>query len=262
MGSGSGIRTTPGATVQAPGSVQMRPESALILVEVCVDASAESELMPSSSRYKSVTGDEGQVLGQHEARGGVAHRVDGAHQAHRGGAHSGAVVVAVLAVVHEVDDHHRLALDLDAVATPTFGGLWPVGHLVHGRPGHVVEDDPGYAGHLAHDLEADRTHGAGRDVHARGAQVDLGGDPLDDLLQVGIELDVEPGCDVPDDRTPGGGEDAWLPQHRDLIHRLAEAVDVAHHDRLVVRRVVRDLADPDEVDALGQAGHRQWQHVV
>ena len=47
-----------------------------------------------------------------------------------------------------------------------------------------------------------------------------------------------------------------------LVHRLAEAVDLAHHDGLVVRRVVGDLADPHLVDPLRQRGQRQRQHVV
>ncbi len=74
--------------------------------------------------------------------------------------------------------------------------------------------------------------------------------------------DAEPGRDLPYDAAPRHRQDAGLPEHRLLLHRLAEAEDVAHDDRLVVGRVVGDLLHPDLVDALRERGQRQRQHVV
>ena len=82
----------------------------------------------------------GQVQRGDEARGRRDDGVDGVDQPHRGGDHPGDVVVAVLAVVGEVDGHHRLALDLDPVAAVALGRLRPVGHLLGVRAGDVLED--------------------------------------------------------------------------------------------------------------------------
>ena len=53
-----------------------------------------------------------------------------------------------------------------------------------------------------------------------------------------------------------------MPEEAELVHGLAEAEQVTHDHRLVVGGVVADLHDPHLVDALGQAGHDQRQHVV
>ena len=62
------------------------------------------------------------------------------------------------AVVGEVEPHHRLALDLDPVATAALRRLRPLRLLVDVGAGDVVEDDPRLAVDLADHLEPDGAH--------------------------------------------------------------------------------------------------------
>ena len=77
----------------------------------------------------------------------------------RGGDHPGDVVVAVLAVVGEVDVHHRLAGDLDPVAAVrALRRLLPLGDLLGVGAGDVLEHHARDAVDLADDRELHRAH--------------------------------------------------------------------------------------------------------
>src|SRR5689334_13854900 len=251
------MRRTPGATCQAPGSVQFTPESGLIRTAVGGRDWPKFAwwFMRPSSTDQTTTRDQGQVLGHDDAARSVTDGLDRVDQAHRGGDHPGHVVVTVLAVVVEVDLHHRLAEDLHPVAAVALSGLRPripfSGALRRVGPGDVVELHPRDTVDRADDPELDGAHRSRRYVAGVDRQVDLGGDPLVVLLEHRVELQLQPSGDLPDDRPPGRGEHAGLPEHRRVVHRTTEAVEVLHHHGLVVGRVVADLTDHDLVDPLG-----------
>ena len=67
--------------------------------------------------------------------------------------------------------HHRLALDLDAVAAAALRRLRPLGHLVGVGAGDVVEDHRGTPSTLPTTWKRTRAHGALGDVDADRAQV-------------------------------------------------------------------------------------------